>query len=237
MIQLHKFHPQWGLFDPSPFCMKAAILLQLAGQEYQTVAERDPGGAPRQKLPFITDGDQTIPDTTLIRKHLEQTYDTDFNAALDDASRAQSLFLIKTIDEYGYWMNVRQRWGSDENWAELSQALFGKIPRPMQGVIANKGRKTAQANLHGQGIGRFTDPEFAALAQELLLAIEHQLAGHDYAFADQPTAADASLYPFLISAAIPPIISPLKDAILESDRLKAYCNAMSAQFFPDHPKI
>lgn len=237
MIQLHKFNSQWGLFDPSPFCMKAAILLQMSGQDYATIIERDPGKAPRQKLPFIDDGDKTIPDTSLIRSHLEDTYGTDFNAGLDAAARASSLFLSKAIDEYGYWMNVRVRWDTNENWEDFYQALFAKVPAPMRGVIAKKSRKIAAANLHGQGIGRFSDDEFAQLAQDLLSAVEAQLSDHTYAFADTPTAADASLYPFLMSAAVPSFINPARDIILKSARLKTYCNAMSAQFFPDHPKL
>lgn len=237
MIQLHKFDAQWGLFDPSPFCMKAAILLQMSGQDYATIIERDPGKAPRQKLPFIDDGDKTIPDTSLIRSHLEDTYGTDFDAGLDATSRAQSLFLIKAIDEYGYWMNVRVRWNTDENWEDFYQALFAKAPAPMRGVIAKKSRKIAIANLRGQGVGRFSAKEFAQLIQELLSAIEVQLGTHSYAFADTPTAADASLYPFLMSAAVPPLTSPAKEIILNSERIKTYCNAMSAQFFPDHPNL
>lgn len=237
MIQLHKFGGLWGLFDPSPFCMKAAILLQMSGQDYAPIVERDPGKAPRQKLPYIDDGDKTIPDTSLIRRHLEETYGTDFDAGLDAAARAQSLFLIKAIDEYGYWMNVRVRWDTDENWDDFYQALFAKAPAPMRGVIAKKSRKIAVANLYGQGVGRFTTEEFAQLAQGLLSAIQTQLGSHTFAFADTPTAADASLYPFLMSAAVPPFNSPARDIILKSDRLKTYCNAMSAQFFPDHPKL
>lgn len=237
MIKLHKFHPQWGLFDPSPFCMKAAILLQMSGQEYETIPEPEPSGAPRQKFPYIEDKDKTVPDTTLIRKYLEDSYKIDFDAGLDTATRAQSHFLIKAIDEYAYWLNVRARWATEENWETFSNALFGQIPQPMRSTIAEKSRKIAQGNLHGQGIGRFTDQEYAVLANDLLVAIETQLNGHTYIFADSPTAADASLYPFLISAAVPPIANPLKELILASDSLKAYCNAMTAKFFPDHPNL
>ena len=36
MITLYTFGPSWGLPDPSPFVMKAEMLLKLAGVPYQT---------------------------------------------------------------------------------------------------------------------------------------------------------------------------------------------------------
>ena len=55
MITLYTFGPFFGLPDPSPFVIKAMLLLKLAGLPYR----EDRGGfrkAPKGKLPYINDG-------------------------------------------------------------------------------------------------------------------------------------------------------------------------------------
>jgi len=71
MITLYTFGPAFGLPDPSPFVMKAEVLLKMAGVPYRT----DTTGfrkAPKGKLPYIEDGGEIISDSTFIRFHLEK---------------------------------------------------------------------------------------------------------------------------------------------------------------------
>lgn len=71
MITVYNFGPQFGLPDPSPFCMKAMVQIKMAGQRYER-KDCDPRKAPKGKAPFITDDGQTIADTSFIRWHLEK---------------------------------------------------------------------------------------------------------------------------------------------------------------------
>ena len=78
MITLYTFGPSWGLPDPSPFVMKAEMLLKLAGVPYQTDT-RGFGKAPKGKLPYLRDGETVVADSTLIRLYLEKQYSIDFD--------------------------------------------------------------------------------------------------------------------------------------------------------------
>ena len=65
MIILYTFGPYFDLPDPSPFVMKAEVLLKMADLPYET----DTGGfnkAPKGKLPYISDDGEIVADSTFI---------------------------------------------------------------------------------------------------------------------------------------------------------------------------
>ena len=64
MITLYGFGPAFGLPDPSPFVMKAELLLKMSGLAYRI----DTSGfnkAPKGKLPYIDDDGAKVPDFDL----------------------------------------------------------------------------------------------------------------------------------------------------------------------------
>lgn len=61
MITLHHFGPAFGLPDPSPFCIKAEILLKLSGLPH-ALRIGDLRRAPKGKLPLIVEDGVTISD-------------------------------------------------------------------------------------------------------------------------------------------------------------------------------
>src|SRR5690606_40441104 len=86
MITLYTFGPAFGLPDPSPFVMKAEMLLKLAKLPYRTdtgVFRRPPKG----KLPHIDDEGTAVADSTLIRLHLGRTHGIDSAAGLTPSER------------------------------------------------------------------------------------------------------------------------------------------------------
>ena len=66
MIEFYKFAPQFGLRDASPYCLKLATYLRLAGVPHETHEIMDPSEGPKQKLPFIRDEGEPIGDSELI---------------------------------------------------------------------------------------------------------------------------------------------------------------------------
>src|SRR5262249_35269940 len=68
MIQLHGFAPLWGLSDLSPFVTKVEVYLRLAKLPFEMVPFSPASflGAPKGKLPYITDGGEKIPDSSFI---------------------------------------------------------------------------------------------------------------------------------------------------------------------------
>ena len=86
MITLYTFGPAFGLPNPSPFVMKAQMLLKIAKVGYE---ENTKGffRAPKGKLPFIDDNGTIVADSTLIRLHLEQKHGIDFDRGLSPRPR------------------------------------------------------------------------------------------------------------------------------------------------------
>src|SRR6266849_3203388 len=83
MITLYTFGPAFGLPDPSPFVMKAEVLLKMAGLVYRT----DTKGlrrAPKGKLPYIEDDGERIADSTFIRWHIESSCKCDGDSNIND---------------------------------------------------------------------------------------------------------------------------------------------------------
>ena len=73
MITLCKFGAHFGLPDASAFCVKAEILLKMAGLKYEVDLDSFKN-APKGKLPYINDGGKTVGDSTFIRLHIEEKY-------------------------------------------------------------------------------------------------------------------------------------------------------------------
>jgi glutathione S-transferase len=101
MITLHAFGRFWGLPDPSPFVIKAEMLLKLSGLPYETV-RGDMRKAPKGKLPFIRDGDTVVADSTLIRLHLEQKHGIDFDRGLSARERGIGWSVEKMLEDHMY---------------------------------------------------------------------------------------------------------------------------------------
>jgi len=115
MIILHTFGPYFGTPDPSPFVMKAMLLLKFAGLDY---AEKRGGlrKAPKGKLPFIED--DGVPVSTFIRFHIEKKYGFDFDAGLTPEQKSIAWAFEKMCDEHLYFALMAERWLDDENFAK-----------------------------------------------------------------------------------------------------------------------
>lgn len=96
MSTLYTFGPAFGLPDPSPFVIKAEMLLKLARLDYRA----DTHGfskASKGKLPYIVDDGETVADSTFIRWHIEKKYGTDFDAPLNEQERAEPTAVDATV--------------------------------------------------------------------------------------------------------------------------------------------
>ncbi len=111
MITLTTFGPGFGLPDPSPFVMKAMLLLRMACLDYKTDACFSQfRKAPKGKLPYIDDDGVIIADSYFIRRHIEAKYGFDYDAALSDEQKAVSFAVEKLMEETFYWTTVYARW-------------------------------------------------------------------------------------------------------------------------------
>ncbi len=73
MIKLFCFGPHFGVADPSPFVLKVATYMKMAGIEFESHADiRNLQRAPKGKLPYIEDDGELVADSFFIIKHLEK---------------------------------------------------------------------------------------------------------------------------------------------------------------------
>jgi glutathione S-transferase len=232
MITLYTFGPAFGTPDPSPFVMKADMLLKLAGLPYET-STRGFGKAPKGKLPYIRDGETLVADSTLIRMYLEKKYSIDFDRGLSERDRGVAWSMEKMFEDHFYWVIVYWRWLNEENFAKGPNAFFNRAPAPIRPLakwmVLGRLRKT----LHGHGIGRHSEEETTAMASRSIDAISQILGDNPYFFGSAPCGADATAFAFVACALSAVFNSPIRDKMASLPNLVAYRDRMMKQFYPD----
>lgn len=232
MITLYGAVPMWGLPDPSPFVTKAEVLIKMAGQPYER-RMADFAKAPRGKVPYIKDGETIIPDSTLIRFHLEKTYGIDFNAGLTAQEAAIWWAVEKMCEDHLYWVMVMERWGIPANFEKGPKHFFDDVPAPIRPLITWMIARRVRRALHGQGASRYTVEDRRLLVERALSSIATLLEGRDFAGGDKPCGADATLFAFLQGMTIPFFESVCPPIAAQYPVLGAYVDRMKARFYPE----
>lgn len=88
-MKLIVYPPAFGELNGSPFCVKSLAMLNMSGLDFDAEVIDDPRQQPKGKLPVLHDGGQVVPDSDLIRDHLEKTYSIDFDQGLTQQQRAE----------------------------------------------------------------------------------------------------------------------------------------------------
>ena len=232
MIILYKFGPYFGLPDASPFVMKAEMLLKLAGLPYH-VSLKGLLNAPKGKLPYIRDDDETIADSTFIRLHIERKYGFDFDRGLSETEKGFAWAIEKMCEDHLYWLIVDARWMDRANFARGPAQFFADAPtlaRPLAKAIVRRGVKRT---LYDQGLGRHTPDERAELARRDLAALAAILGDKPFLFGDEPLGADATVGAFAAACLAKVFVAPLREAAEAEPRLVAYAERMTKRFYPD----
>jgi glutathione S-transferase len=236
MITLYTFGPAFGLPDPSPFVMKAQMLLKLAGLAYQ---ENTRGffRAPKGKLPFIDDDGTVVADSTLIRLHLERKYGIDFDRALSTRDRGIAWATEKMLEDHVYWVMVHWRWMNDANFERGPANFFKRAPAVIRPLAKWKVRGKVRATLHAHGIGRHNEPEMTAMSDRAFDSLSQILGDRKYLMGDEPCGADATAFAFIAGALCEIFESPAHAKARTLPNLAAYRDRMMSQFYADTPRV
>jgi len=232
MITLYTFGPAFGVPDPSPFCMKALMLLKMAGLEFKT-EPADLRKAPKGKAPYMDDNGTRIADSTFIRFHLESTYGIDFDAGLSEAERATAWAFEKLCEDNLYWAIVHSRWLNDENFQAGPVQFFKTVPALMRPFVVSFVRRQVRRNLKGQGFGRHSEAETGVLATRGIDHLAAFLGDKPYLMGDRPCGADAIVLATVASLLCDLFESPLLGATAKHKNLVAYRDRLMVQYFPD----
>lgn len=230
-LTLIKFPPAFGLPDPSPFCIKAEILLKMSGLPYAVEITGDPGKGPKGKLPALRDGGLLIGDSEFIRKHLEVVHRIDFDKGLGILQRARAHAFARMLEERTYWCGVQARWIEDSAWPVMSRTLFGNLPPVVRWIVPAVARRVVRYRLRAHGLGRHTREEIMALGVADFAAVSAELGDRAFFMGQSPSAADATVYALLAAFAVPPFDNPIRASILATPNLVAYMDRMKARYF------
>jgi len=232
MITLYGFGPAWGLPDPSPFVTKAATLLHMSGLPFR-LENGYLKRAPKGKLPYIDDDGVLVPDSTLIRMHLEVRHGIDFDAGLTRAERGTAWAVDKLLEDHLYWILVDQRWLDDANFAAGPAQFFDFVPAPLRPLARRVARGMVRRRLRAHGMGLYSPPERLALAEHAFDAVAGILGDRPYLMGEQPCGADATMLGFIGGALAARFASPTRDAAEARPTLVAYRDRMMARYFPE----
>jgi glutathione S-transferase len=235
MITLYTFGPAFGLPDPSPFVMKAEVLLKMAGLPYRvdTTGFRK---APKGKLPYIEDDGELIADSTFIRWHLEKKYRVDLDRGLSAADRAVAWAFEKMAEDQFYWTIVDARW-DDTNFPKGPVRFFRSVPAPMRPFIITMVRRGVRKSLHAHGIGRHSRSEIVQLGTRSIDAIADFLGDKPYFMGAAAKSIDATIFAFAAGVLCPLFDTPLRNAAERHDNLKRYVGRMTAAYYPEQGEV
>jgi glutathione S-transferase len=236
MITLFAFGPAFGLPDPSPFVMKADVLLKMAGLPYRV----DLSGfsrAPKGKLPYIDDDGKIVADSTFIRRHLERAHGIDFDRGLTTEQKAIAWAFEKMAEDHLYWAIVHARWMDDANFAKGPIDFFKKVPAPLRPVATRMIRRRVRNALHAHGLGRHSGEDVAYLGTRSVDSIAAFLGSKPYLMGDEPTGVDATMFAFVAGLLCPRFESPVRAAGERHDNLKRYVGRMTARYYAELTEI
>jgi len=232
MIKLIQFPRMLGLPNPSPFCIKVEVLLKMAGLAYECEFVGNPGKGPKGKLPAIVDDGQAIGDSEIIRWHLERKYNLDFDQGLSPAERAIGHAFARMAEERTYWVLVYSRWIEDANWLQFRDKLFAGMPGFLRAALGPQIRKRVRSMLRAQGLGLHSRDEIYTMGAKDVDAIATQLGSKPFLLGSEPTGVDAAVWPYILGTLVPPLESPLKQAMQKHANLVEYSERMRARYFP-----
>ncbi len=232
MITLYTTGPMFGLPHPSPFVIKADVLLKMSGLEYREMLMTF-SGAPKGKVPYISDDGLVLGDSYFIRRHLETRYKIDYSGGYDAKKLALAWTVERMLEEHLYFLSVYERWLIDENFEKGPRQFFNMAPAPIRPVLRMMVRQKVRKMLKAQGLGRHTAPERLELGIGDVNSVASLLGDNSYLLGDNICGADATVFGSLASASASYFNTELGTYIRSQPKLMAYLERMRARFFPE----
>lgn len=232
MIKLYNFGAGFDLPDPSPFCLKLDLYLRAAGLEFETESDIDNvRKAPKHKLPYITDGDKVIADSTFIIEYLKGAYGDPLDMDLNPEQQAVARAFIKMLDEDLYWCIVYSRWIDNKVWPVTKKAFFGEMPAPMKFIIPLLARRGVNKSLYAQGLGRHSHNEILDIAGKDLTALSDLLGTKNFFLINKLTTLDVSAYAFIAELTVPDLDSDFTHLARSFDNLVLFVERVRENYY------
>jgi glutathione S-transferase len=224
MITLYSYPALYGLEDNNPYGLKVFAFLKLAGLPFEQRHTVDTQAAPRNQLPWLVDGEQTIGDSDAILSYLTHQYALPIDSTLTRAQRDLDLMLRRTLDDL-YWVMSYSRWRDERYWPAFRAALLAAHP-DLAAQDLEAARQYNFSRYHYQGIGRYAPEQAYARGIADLQVIANLLHDEGFLFGDRPASIDAGVYGFVANIYFYDIATPLRQFVLSQPQLVRYCVSM-----------
>jgi len=224
MIELYKFGPGFGLRETGPFALKTLVYMRLAGIEFSEHVEPDPRKAPKNKIPYIRDGDEVIGDSTFIIKHLKSKFGDPLAEGLSETQLATAHAVKVMLEE-------RPRWVKTDHHERIANEFFGSIPGFIRMTIFRQIAKGVTKAAKGHGIAHHTDAEIYELGLEDVKTVETLLDKNKFMLGSKPAEIDATVFAFLHGMQAEIFPTPIQAYIANSKSLSGYIERMDDAVF------
>jgi len=228
MIDLYAFAPLWGLVDVSPFVTKVDVYLRLAELPYKLVpfSIESFTAAPKGKLPYIVDGDETIADSSFIVDYLKKKYSDPLDANLGPSMRAAGHTIKRMLEENFYWVIVAERWRDTKAAVEQYPVMVGQPPEFVKAVV-----DSLLGELLGHGMARHNADEVENIGKADLMALSDFLGENTFLLGKEPTSYDATAYSFVAHTIQPDYDSRMKRFIKTLPNLMQYWDRLTSRLY------
>lgn len=227
MLTLVTYAPAMNLPCPSPFGLKADMLIKMSGVDYKTKFG-NPRKSPTKKLPLLKDGEALIADSSRIQMHLENRLKINFDGHLNSTQLAHAHALRAMIENHLYFCMVYFRWL--ENTDLVRTEFFGTIPAPVRAIVFPLVLKKVKNDLHSHGISRHSREDIIGFGLRDIDAIVEILDSKPYMMGDKPSSIDAVVYAFAKVLIDEKAASPLNDHARSIPTIGNYVRHMESEY-------
>lgn len=233
MIKLHSFGASFGLIDASPFVSKVKLFLAVHKIEYQEINDvMRLGKAPKQKFPYIEDGEDIVADSEFILEHLSKKHLIEMDSWLTEEQSATAYLIGRSLEDNLYWCLIYSRWLNDDTWPIVRSHFFGSMPFPLNSIIPYLARKGTIKRIEGHGMGAHTTDQVLTIAKQSFASLSALLANKPFFFGDKMSSFDiiafAQLSPFTLAT----LNNPTNDAAREHQNLVKFTERIQQAYFP-----
>ena len=220
----------WGLPSASPFVNKLILWLRMAGIPHTLGEPKGPPASKTGKVPYILRPDGSVlSDSSVIIATLGAERGIELGAPFGSAEQAKLTAIQRLCEDSLYWTIVYFRWIDPAGWAITQPAYFGFIPAAVRWAVTPFIRGQVRRSLHGQGLGRRSPAEIAAVGIADVDALVGLLGEQEYLLG-RPTVADAIAWGMLAGFFGTPYADPVTLHARAQPALAAYVARLGQRF-------
>lgn len=234
-IILHQFaRPNNGVPSLSPFCLKMETYLRMADLPYQNYF----GGklSAQGKMPWIEYNHEKVSGTEFIIDFLEEKLGVNLNKTLGPHERAVCRAVTKMVEEHFYWTLAYCQWVDNlhETRKMLSLSGGGPFSNLLRWVVCHITKGIVKREMHGHGIGRFSEEEIYMLMEKDMRSLAGLLGDKKYIMGPKLSTLDATVFGHLAQAMWTlPGTRPERLIKGELINLAMYCERIRRKFWPE----